>query len=181
MNGLDRWIAVLEGVNVTVGRTVRWCALLMLALQFSIVLLRYVFGISYIFLQEGMIYLHAALFMLGAGYTLVVDQHVRVDILYSRLGQRGRAVVDLLGGVLLLCPSLVLLLVMTWPFVRNSWNVLEGPMSVGGIPASFVLKTLIPAFCILLLIQGAVTIVRSALKLAGGEPAEDEGEAEAAG
>jgi TRAP-type mannitol/chloroaromatic compound transport system permease small subunit len=78
-----------------------------------------------------------------------------------------------------LCPSLVLLLVMTWPFVRNSWKVLEGPMSVGGIPASFVLKTLIPAFCILLLIQGAATIVRSALRLAGGGPAE--GEAEAAG
>ena len=177
MNGLERWIAVVEGVNVAVGRTVRWCALLMLALQFSIVLLRYVFGISYIFLQEGMIYLHAALFMLGAGYTLVVDQHVRVDILYSRLGQRGRTVVDLLGGVLLLCPSLVMLLVMTWPFVRNSWNVLEGPISVGGIPASFLLKTLIPAFCILLLIQGAVTIVRNALKLAGGGPAESETEA----
>ena len=177
MNGLDRVIAVLEGVNITVGRAVRWFALLMLALQFSVVLLRYVFGISYIFLQEGVMYLHAALFMLGAGYTLVVDQHVRVDILYSRLARRGRAVVDLLGGVLLLCPSLVLLLVMTWPFVRNSWNVLEGPISVGGIPASFLLKTLIPAFCILLLIQGVVTIVRNALELAGRGPAEDEAEA----
>jgi TRAP-type mannitol/chloroaromatic compound transport system permease small subunit len=175
MNGLDRWIAVLEGVNITVGRAVRWCALLMLGLQFAIVLLRYVFGISYIFLQEGVIYLHAALFMLGAGYTLVVDQHIRVDILYSRLGPRGRAVVDLLGGVLLLCPSLLLLLVMTWPFVRNSWNVLEGPMSVGGIPASFALKTLIPAFCVLLLIQGVATIIRNVLRLAA------EGDAEAAG
>ena len=66
-----------------------------------------------------------------------------------------------------------LLLVMTWPFVRNSWNVLEGPMSVGGIPASFALKTLIPAFCVLLLIQGLATIIRSALRLAA------EGEAEA--
>jgi len=177
MSGLDRWIAVLEGVNITVGRAVRWFALLMLALQFSVVLLRYVFGISYIFLQEGVMYLHAALFMLGAGYTLVVDQHVRVDILYSKLARRGRAVVDLLGGVLLLCPSLILLLVMTWPFVRNSWTVLEGPISVGGIPASFVLKTLIPAFCILLLIQGVVTIVRNALQLAGRGPADDGAEA----
>ena len=62
-------------------------------------------------------------------------------------------------------PSITVLLVMTWPTVRNSWAILEGPISVGGIPASFLLKSLIPAFCVLLLIHGVASIIRNALLL----------------
>src|SRR3546814_18193797 len=71
------WISRLEAVNVAVGATVRWLALTMVLLQFAIVVLRYVFGISYIFLAESVLYMHATLFMLGAGYTLLADAHVR--------------------------------------------------------------------------------------------------------
>lgn len=163
--GLDRIVAAIEAAGRKVGEAVRWIALLMLALQFGVVLLRYVFGISFVFLQEGMIYLHAALFMLGAGYTLVLDQHVRVDIFYSRLGQRGRAAIDFLGALCLLLPSMVVILVVSWPFVRNSWAVLEGPMSVGGIPASFLLKSLIPLFCLLLILQGLALTLATGLRL----------------
>ena len=164
-SGPDRIVSGLEAVGRRIGQAVRWLALAMLALQFAVVLLRYVFGISFVYLQEGMIYLHAALFMLGAGYTLVVDQHVRVDIFYSRLGQRGRAVIDLLGTLLLLLPSMVVILFVSWPFVRNSWAVLEGPISVGGIPASFLLKSLIPLFCLLLILQGLAIALATGLRL----------------
>src|SRR3546814_17745683 len=92
------WISRLEAVNVAVGATVRWLALTMVLLQFAIVVLRYVFGISYIFLDESVLYMHATLFMLGAGYTLLADAHVRVDIFYGRFATRGRAAIALAGA-----------------------------------------------------------------------------------
>ena len=166
---MQQWIARLEAVNQAVGSAVRWLALLMVLLQFAVVVLRYVFGISYIFLNEGVLYMHAALFMLGAGYTLLVDGHVRVDIFYSKLASRGRAMIDLAGLLGFLLPSMLMLAWFTWPSVRNSWAVLEGSISVGGIPASFLLKSLIPAFCALLIVQGLACGLRDLLRLKEGK------------
>lgn len=159
----------LDRVNSLVGRAARWLALLMLLAQFLVVVLRYLFGTSYIWGTETVLYLHAALFMLGAGYTLLVDGHVRVDIFYAGLGERGRALVDLLGTLLFLLPTCLVILWFTWRFTANSWAIREGPISVGGIPASFLLKTLIPAFAILLLIQGTSLLLRSLVRLQGGD------------
>jgi len=169
---MDRFIAGLDRVNRAIGLTVCWLALAMVLLQFAIVILRYLFGISYIFLQEGVLYMHAGLFMLGAGYALLVDEHVRVDVFYGGLGPRGRAVIDVFGGLVLLLPSLLVILWVTWPFVHRSWIFLEGPISVGGIPASFLLKSLIPAFCILLALQGLSLILSSLRRLVDPAPQE---------
>lgn len=155
----------VDAINRTVGAAVRWCALIMVLVQFLLVVLRYVYGVSYVFLNESVLYLHGALFMLGAGYTFLVDGHVRVDIFYSRLGERGRAIIDVFGHLFLLLPSMAVLLVYSWPSVRRSWSILEGPISVGGIPASFLLKSLIPAFCILLIIQGVANLLRDVGRL----------------
>jgi len=158
----------LDAINRRIGHTVRWLALLMVLIQFGIVLLRYVFGISYIWLNESVLYLHSALFMLGAGYTLLVDEHVRVDIFYASAGRRLRAMIDVFGHLVLLMPAMVVLLLYSWPSVRNSWAVLEGPVSVGGIPASFLLKSLIPAFCVLILVQGLACLLRDLIRLKEG-------------
>lgn len=170
---MSRFVHRLEAVNRFVGDAVRWLVIVMVVTQFAIVLLRYVFGISYIFLTESVLYMHATLFMLGAGYTLLVDQHVRVDIFYAKLSRRGRALVDVLGGLFLLIPSMAVIAWVTWPFVRSSWRILEGAISVGGIPASYLLKSLITAFCVLLIIQGTATILRS-LSVLAGYPFSDE-------
>ncbi len=158
---------MLDWINRAAGLSVRWLALAMVLLQFAIVVLRYVFGYSSIFLTEGVLYLHAAIFMIGAGYTLLVSGHVRVDIFYAKLSSRGRAMVDVIGHLALLMPGLLILLYWSWPTVRRSWAILEGPISVGGIPASFLLKTLIPVFCVLLLIQGLSALIRDLLRLKG--------------
>lgn len=158
----------LDLVNRWVGSAVRWAALLMMLLQFAIVLLRYVFGVSAIALNEGVLYLHAALFMLAAGYTLQVDGHVRVDIFHAKATPRTRALIDLLGHLLLLMPSVSIILYWSWPTVRSSWAILEGPISVGGIPALFLLKSLIPAFCVLLLLQSLALVLRNVANLASG-------------
>lgn len=155
----------VDCINRAVGSLVRWCALLMVLMQFGLVVLRYVYGVSYIHLNESVLYLHGMLFMLGAGYTLLVDGHVRVDIFYSRLSPRGRAAIDVFGHLVFLIPSMTVLLIYSWPSVRRSWSILEGPISVGGIPASFLLKSLIPAFCILLIIQCVSNLARDLAKL----------------
>ncbi|MEL7528540.1 MAG: TRAP transporter small permease subunit [Pseudomonadota bacterium] len=162
---MERLAGVLERVNSLIGNTLCWAALAMLLLQFVIVLLRYVFGYSYIFLDEGVLYLHASLFMLGAGYTFLVNAHVRVDIFYARCSERTQAWIDLFGHLFLLTPALLLLIWFSWPYVRGSWTIMEGAISVGGIPASYLLKTLIPAYCVLLLIQGVAAFIRDIVKL----------------
>lgn len=131
----------------------------MVLIQFGIVLARYVFGYNSIAVQESVLYLHSALFMLGAGYTLMIDGHVRVDIFYARATEAVRRRIDLFGHVFLLMPSMVALMYWSWPMVRSSWRILEGPISVGGLPAVFLLKSLIPAFCILLLLQSAAIVL----------------------
>jgi TRAP-type mannitol/chloroaromatic compound transport system permease small subunit len=132
----------------------------MVLIQFVIVVARYVFGLSDVAVQESVLYLHATLFMIGAGYTLLVNAHVRVDIFYSRLGAAGQRRIDLFGHLCLLMPTMVALIYWSWPSVVNSWKILEGPISVGGIKAVFLLKSLIPAFCVLLLVQSLAEVLR---------------------
>ena len=102
----------------------RWLALAMVLIQFLIVVARYVFGLSDMAAQESVLYLHATLFMLGAGYTLLVNYHVRVDILYSRLGPLGQQRIDFLGHLFLLMPTMVAIIYWSWPAVSNSWCIL---------------------------------------------------------
>jgi len=162
---MERLADGLDVINRTVGRTVRWLALIMVLVQFAIVLLRYVFGFSSIAMNESVLYMHASLFMLGAGYTLLVDDHVRVDIFQAKAGDLGKAWIDAFGHVVLLIPSMLVLLYWSFPSVRNAWAIYEGAISVGGIPAVFLLKTLIPAFCILLMIQSLACLLRNLLRL----------------
>lgn len=157
----------LDLVNATVGRCVKWLAVALVLVQFGVVVLRYVFGTSFIALQESVIYLHAAIFMLGAGYTLLHDGHVRVDIFYGEASPRRKAAIDLFGCLVLLIPSCLVMLHVTWGFVLQSWRILEGPLSVGGLPAVFLLKTLIPLFAALLLIQGVSLALKNLLFLTG--------------
>jgi len=173
---LDSVAARLDTLNRGVGGIVRWAALAMVLVQFTVVLLRYVFGLSDVALDESVLYLHATLFMLGAGYTLLVDAHVRVDIFQARAGPRARAAIELFGHLCLLQPSMLVLLWWSWPSVRNSWSIFEGALSVGGIPASFLLKSLIPLFCVLLLLQSVAGVLRSLAVLGSSdEPPPDGG------
>ena len=167
---MQNFIRFLDGISYSTGMAVRWLALGMVLIQFLIVIARYVFGFSDVAVQESVLYLHGTLFMLGAGYTLLVNGHVRVDIFYSRLGPKGQGRIDLFGHLFLLIPTMIALIYWSWPSVVNSWKILEGPISVGGIKGVFLLKSLIPAFCVLLLIQSLSEVLRL---LVGGTPKRD--------
>lgn len=157
---MQKIIKVLDSFSQTTGTVIRWLALAMLLAQFLIVIARYVFGFSSIAAQESVLYMHATLFMLGAGYTLLNDGHVRVDIFYDRLGPKGKNRIDLLGHLFLLTPAMGMVIYWSWPAVSNSWKILEGPLSVGGLKAVFLMKSLIPAFCVLVLMQSLACILR---------------------
>lgn len=153
-------VDTIDRINTAVAQVVKWLAIAMVLVQFCIVIGRYAFGYNSIWVQESVLYMHATLFMLGAGYTLLVDKHVRVDVFYAKADALTRRRIDIFGHVFLLIPSMVALLYWSWPSVRNSWRILEGPISVGGIEAVFLLKTLIPAFCVLILLQSFSLLVR---------------------
>lgn len=157
---MHRLADLIDTLNRRVAQAVRWLALAMVLVQFAIVVGRYVFGVNSIAVQESVLYMHAALFMLAAGFTLLVDGHVRVDVFYAKLGPAGRRRIDIFGHLVFLLPAMAVLLYWSWPSVRNAWAILEGPISVGGIKAVFLMKSLIPAFCILLMLQSLACLIR---------------------
>ncbi|MFK7764618.1 MAG: TRAP transporter small permease subunit [Roseobacter sp.] len=155
-----RLAQTIDAVNRSMGSFLRWLVLAMALIQFAIVIGRYVFGINSTWVQESVLYLHATLFMLAAGVTLLVDKHVRVDIFYAKASPANRRRIDLFGHLFLLIPSMAALAWWSWPSVRNSWKILEGPISVGGIEAVFLLKSLIPLFCVLVALQSLAAVLR---------------------
>ncbi len=159
---MERLADGIDALNRGVARVTCWLAVAMLLIQFLIVVGRYVFGVNSIAMQESVLYLHATLFMLGAGFTLLVDKHVRVDIFYARAGPARRRRIDMFGHLFLLIPSMLVLLYWSWPSVRNAWAILEGPISVGGLKAVFLMKSLIPAFCVFLILQSLSILIRLA-------------------
>jgi TRAP-type mannitol/chloroaromatic compound transport system permease small subunit len=135
--------------------------------QVAVVLMRYALGLGSIWLQESIIYGHAALFMLAAAWTLRVDRHVRVDIFYAEASPRRKAMVDMFGALVFLLPFCIALLWLSLPYVERSFVILERSRETSGLPLVFVLKSLIPLFAILLALQGLAQLIRSALVLAG--------------
>ncbi|MCY4479615.1 MAG: TRAP transporter small permease subunit [Rhodospirillales bacterium] len=173
LSALAAFTRVIDAVNEHVGRVASWLALLMVLLQFIVVVLRYIFGVGFIAMQEGVIYLHATLFMVGAGYTLLHGGHVRVDIFYRDARPRRRALVDLLGVILFLLPVCVVIGWASWPYLEQSWSVFEGSKETSGIHAVYALKSMIMAFVVLIALQGLSLGLHAALTLAGLEERHD--------
>jgi TRAP-type mannitol/chloroaromatic compound transport system permease small subunit len=151
---------IIDRVNRLIAQGLKWLVIAMVLIQFGIVIGRYVFGVNSIAVQESVLYLHATVFMLAAGYTLLVDKHVRVDIFYAKGSEAAKRRVDIAGHLFLLLPSMAALAWWSWPSVRNSWKILEGPIAVGGIEAVFLLKSLIPGFCLLIALQSLAILLR---------------------
>jgi len=172
---LKRTAHAIDILNDWTGRGVAWLTLGMVVVTFGVVLLRYLFESGSIAMQESISYMHALLFLLGAGYTLRHDGHVRVDIFYRRFSHRGRAWVDLFGALLLLLPLSIFILWHSWDYVASSWSLLEGSREAGGIPAVYLLKSAILAMALLLILQGSSQIIHSLLILRGEEGSVEEG------
>lgn len=157
---LRRVVSTIDFLTDRCGRGVAWLALALALVMCSLVVARYLFQVGAPAAQEAALYLHAALFMLGAAFTLQSDQHVRVDILYCRLSPRARAWIDCIGTLVFLIPVCMLMLVLSWDYVAASWAVRETSSDPGGLPWVYLLKTLLLLMPASLLLQGVAEFLR---------------------
>ena len=124
-------------------------------------------GLGSIALQESVTYLHAMVFMLGLSFALKRKAHVRVDIFYRNFSPSSKALVDLIGGILLLLPFCILIFVSSWDYVLASWAIFEGSSENDGIAATYLLKTLMLIMPVMLGLQGVAEVLNSLLTLTG--------------
>lgn len=165
-----RILDFLESVNVRIGRAVSWLTLAMVLVTFLIVVLRYVLDSGWIWLQESVTWMHAAVFMLAAAYTLAREEHVRVDIFYRRFSPGTRALIDAAGAAFLLIPVALFFIAASWDYVLISWQIHESSPEAGGLvyPLPSMLKSLIPMMSLMLLLQGSILLLRSIRQLRSG-------------
>jgi TRAP-type mannitol/chloroaromatic compound transport system permease small subunit len=167
-----RWI---DKLNTWVGHVVAWATAVVVVVVFIDVVMRYAFNISFVFTQELEWHLFAFIFLMGAGYTLLKDGHVRVDIIYQRCSPKTKAWINFLGVIFFLIPGCYMVIATSLNFVYNAWVVMEGSPDPGGIPYRFILKSFIPAGFVLILLQGLSLGGKSLLTILGKE-IETEGE-----
>jgi TRAP-type mannitol/chloroaromatic compound transport system permease small subunit len=156
-------------LNWALGRVFAWFSLGIVLICFTVVVMRYGFRLGSVPLQDLYVWLNGAMFMGIAGYTLLQDGHVRVDIFYREASLRRRALVDLVGCVIFVAPFLAVLTIYAWPYVARSWSLREGSANVGGLPGLFVLKGFLIVFVVVVGLQAVAMALRSVLILRGRE------------
>jgi len=170
MEFVKRLCAWIDQINTWVGRFVAWTTALVVVVVFVDVVMRYAFKTSFVFTQELEWHLFAFIFLIGAGYTLLKDGHVRVDIFYQRMSAKQQAWVNLLGVLFFLIPGCLLIFLTSLKFVQSSFAVMEGSPDPGGIPYRWLLKACIPVGFVLVFIQGISLGLKSLLVILGQSP-----------
>lgn len=159
--------AIICAVNLVIGKTFAWLSLAIVVVCFTVVVQRYLFAISYVWMQDLYIWLNGAMFTAVAGFALLRDDHVRVDIFYRPARMRTRALTDLIGVFLFLLPFTWVVYQYSMPFVLRAWGYHEASANVGGMPGLYILKTFIIGFAALIALQGLAMAIRSVLVLSG--------------
>ena len=155
----------IDCCNKIIGNSISWLTLIMVLVTVLVVVLRYGFSIGFIWMQESVRFMYAAVFLLCAGYTLLNDKHVRVDVLYLRMNDRNRAIVELFGNIFFLIPVCFIIFYFSWNYVINSWNQLEGSKEERGLHLVYIMKTFIWCFSIFVGLQGISNIIKSLRKI----------------
>ena len=154
-----------EKSNKVIGEYISWFIIFMVIIQLTIVMARYIFGIGFLKLQELLIYLHGLSFTLAAGYTLLNDEHVRVDLIYRASSDMYKSIINILGSLFFLIPFCLITYSTSLPYVKRSWKIFEGSPETSGLNAVYLLKTALIIFPLLLLIQAVSIIYRNIKKI----------------
>lgn len=162
-------IRAISTLNRVVGEVLSWLALVCVLVCFTVVIQRYFFHSSTLWMQDLYVWVSGAMFTGVAGFALLRNDHVRVDIFYRPWSVRQKAIADLLGVVLFLLPFVILVWIFAWTNVARSWSFMEGSGNIGGMPGLYILKSFILVFCLLVGAQGVAMGLRSILVLAGRE------------
>ena len=151
----------IDALNERIGSIVSWLMLGMMLVVLAVIFFSFFFRWGWAWLSELALYMHAFLFTSGAAYVLCNDAHVRLDVFYSRFSLKNRARVNLFGTLFLLFPVCVVILYSSVPYVISSWEVLERSPERQGLPAVFLLKTMMLLMPVLLILQGSSIIIKS--------------------
>ncbi len=165
MKFVEKYINIVEAINKKLGKIASWLTLILVLIITYDVIIRYIFDSSSVALQELEWHLFAVIFLLAAGYTFLIDDHVRVDVFYTRYSEKNKAITNLIGSLLFLIPFCVVGILASFNFVEFSFNVSEVSPDAGGLPARYILKAFIPISFFLLLLQGIAIVFKSFLKL----------------
>jgi TRAP-type mannitol/chloroaromatic compound transport system permease small subunit len=168
---LQSLLGAINGLNRLIGQVFSWLSLGIVLVCFAVVTERYLFSTTRIWMQDLYVWLNGAMFTAVAGFALLRDDHVRVDIFYRPASARKKALADLVGVIFFLLPFMWVVLIYSLPFVERSWRFMENSANVGGMPGLYVLKSFILVFVVLVTLQGIAMALRSLLVLAGREDA----------
>ena len=181
MRSLRRLSAAIDRLNDRIGSAIQWLTLVMVVIGAFNALARYTDQYTNLSLSSNVYldlqwYLFSLIFLMGSAYGLNHDYHVRVDVMYARLGRRARAWIDLIGSVLFLVPFSAVMLWVSWGPVVRSWAILETSPDPGGLPR-YPIKTVILVSFFLLFLQAISQIVKNAAILAESDGGTSEADA----
>ena len=174
MKFLQFLVKRIDALNERVGTVTSWLTTLMVLVVCYDVFTRYFLRSSSVAVQELEWHIFAVIFLIGAAYTLKHEGHVRVDVFYSRLSLRGKAIIDLIGGLVFLIPFSLLVIWTSHSFVSMSYGIQEISPDPGGLPYRWLLKAMIPAGFVLVLLQGIALTIRAFFTVIG-KPLDDSG------
>lgn len=173
MKFIRSYIRIIDNFSEKSGSIISWFTLALVLVVCYDVFTRYFLREGSVALQELEWHIFSIIFILGAAYTLKVDEHVRVDVFYSKLTEKKQAWINLIGTILFLIPFTLLVIYSSKEFVFASWRVSETSPDAGGLPARYILKTIIPVSFFMMFLQGTSMALKSYLKIKSSS-AEDE-------
>lgn len=169
MNIMASIVRAISAVNRLLGNVFAWLSLLMVLICFTVVVQRYALGFTVLWMQDLYVWLNGAMFTAVAGFALLRDDHVRVDIFYRPAKIRTKAIIDLIGVIIFLIPFCWVVYAYTWNYVARSWRIGEASANVGGMPGLYILKSFLLVFVAVIFLQGIAMALRSILVLRGRE------------
>lgn len=158
---MEKIVQKIDSFSELTGKSVSWLTLVLVLITCYDVITRYIFQSSSIAIVELEWHLFAVIFLVGAAYTLKHEDHVRVDLLYSKFSPKTQALINILGTILFLIPFCLLVIYSSRNFVLNSFTIGETSPDPGGLPARYILKSILPLSFILLLLQGVALLLKS--------------------
>ena len=158
----------LDFFSEMTGRFCSWFVALMTLITCLVVVMRYGLDLGSVMLQDVVLYLHGALFLLGSSFALKRNAHVRVDIFYRDFSEKKKAFVDLVGHCLFLQPVCWVIFLFSWGFVEFSWRIMEVSAEPDGLPFVYLQKSLLIALCLFMALQSFSEILKSILKIKNG-------------
>ncbi len=151
---------LIDKVIDNIAKILTYLLVSMIILVFITVIIRYMLNISYVALQELVMYFHALIFMFGVSYALKEKSHVKIDIIYNSLSKKNQYFISMLGTIIFIIPTSLFIIYSSIDMVTQSWSLLEGSSEAGGLDLVFILKSVIPITGVLIFLQALSDIIK---------------------